>query len=129
MGYNTTTATVGVLGFNGKVLAVSGDGSLLLVSDPIANATYLYSTSLASRVATAVGGATAGALTPDNQWSLSVIGQNLVRQGNNVPIATTALSYTPNNIDVLAQGSLAFITSSTGHSVDVRPAIKATCKL
>ena len=71
MGYNTTSATVGVLGFNGKVLAVSGDGSLLLVSDPIANATYLYSTSLASRVATAVGGATAGTLTPDNQWSLS----------------------------------------------------------
>jgi hypothetical protein len=67
-----------------------------------------------------VSAATAGTLTPDNQWSLSLIGQNLVRQGLNVPITTTALSAAPTDIDVLAQGSLAFITSSAGKSIDIR---------
>ena len=118
--YNSASNTVGELPFNGKVLAVSGDGSLLLVSDPGGNATYLYSVTQGARVATAVSAATAGTITPDNQWSLSVIGQNLVRQGLNVPITTTALSAAPTDIDVLAQGSLAFIASSAGKSIDVR---------
>ncbi len=120
MVYSTVTAAVSALGFNGKVLGVSPDGSLLLVSDSGSNATYLYNTTLGLKVATAVGAATAGTMTPDDQWSLSLIGQALVRQGNNVPITTTNLSATPNGVDVLAQGSLAFITSSAGHSIDVR---------
>ncbi len=120
MVYNTTTAVVTVLPFNGIVLGVSGDGSLLLVADSANNATYLYSNSFAAKLATAVGPATAGTLTPDNQWSLSLIGQAMVREGNSVAITTTKLNSVPNDIDVLAQGSLAFITSSAGQSVDVR---------
>ncbi len=120
MVYNITTATVTGLPFAGKILGLSADGSLLLVSDSANNATYLYSTSFSAKLATAVGAATAGALTPDNQWSLSLIGQNLVRQGNGVPITTTKLSAVPTGIDVLAQGSLTFITSNAGQSVDIR---------
>jgi len=120
MVYSTVTAAVSTLGLNGKVLAVSADGSLLLISDSANNATYLYNTTLGAKVATAVGAATAGTTTPDDQWSLALIGQAMVRQGNNVPITTTNLSAVPNGIDVLAQGSLAFITSSAGHSIDIR---------
>lgn len=120
MVYTTTTSAVTALPFNGKVLAVSADGSLLLVADSANNATYLYSTTQSAKVATAVGTASAATVTPDDQWSLSLIGQNLVRQGNSVPIATTALAATPTSIDVLAQGSLAFISSNSGHTVDVR---------
>lgn len=120
MVYNTITAAVTGLSLNGKVLGVSSDGSLVLFSDPNGNATYLYSSTNTVNVATAVGAATAGTLTPDDQWSLSLIGQTLVREGNSVPITTTKLNTAPTGIDVLAQGSLAFITSSTGQSVDVR---------
>jgi hypothetical protein len=120
MVYTSTTNVVSVLPFNGKVLGVSNDGSLLLVANSTANATYLYSTSLSTTLATAVGPATAGILTPDDEWSLSLIGQAMVRQGNSVPITTTSLNAMPTDIDVLAQGSLAFITSSSGQSVDVR---------
>ncbi len=120
MVYTTTTGAVTVLPFNGKMLGVSNDGSLLLVATSAGNATYLYSNTLSSLLATAVGPAAAGILTPDDEWSLSLIGQAMVRQGDSVPITTTKLNATPNDIDVLAQGSLAFITSSTGQSVDVR---------
>ncbi len=119
MVYNTTNG-VTTLPFNGKVLAVTPDGSTILVADQAGNATYFYSNTEVIKVATATGVATSGAMTPDSQWSLSLIGQTLVRMGNSVANATTALSYAPGNIDLLAQGSLAFITSSSAHSVDVR---------
>ena len=119
MVFNTSTG-VTVLPFNGKVLAVTADGSTILVADRDGNATYFYSNLNSAKVATALGVATSGTMTPDSQWSLSLIGQGLVRMGNNVPITTTNLSYVPTGIDVLAQGSLAFITSSSAHSIDVR---------
>jgi len=120
MDYNTTKAVVSTLPFNGKILAVSGDGSALLVSDTAGNATFLYSTTNGARFATAVGPATAGAITPDNQWSVSGIGPSAVRIGNGVPIISTKLNYTPAAIDFLASGSLTFLTNPTGQSVDVR---------
>jgi len=120
MFYNVSTATVTAMPFNGTVLAVSGDGSLLLVADFTANATYLYDVTDNANLATFPGTAIAGAITPDSQWSLSLIGQGLVRSGDSVPVVTTNLSYTPNFIDLLSQGSLAFITSSGSHFIDVR---------
>jgi hypothetical protein len=120
MDYSTTTATVTTLPFNGKILAITADGTALLVSDSAGNGTFLYSTANAARIATAVGAATAGAVTPDSQWSLSLIGPTVVRVGNNVPIISTNLTYTPSAIDVLAQGSLTFITNPGGQAVDVR---------
>ena len=59
-------------------------------------------------------------MTPDDEWSLFVSGQKLVRQGYSAATAYTSLNYTPDAIGLLAQGSLAFITSSSAHSVDVR---------
>jgi hypothetical protein len=120
MVYDTSTATVTSLSFNGKVLGVSADGSLVLFSDSVASATYLYDAADTTVLATAPGPAVAGALTPDSQWSLSLIGQGLVRTGDSVPLITTKLTYTPSFIDLLAQGSLAFVTSSASHLVDVR---------
>jgi hypothetical protein len=120
MQYNASTAAVTTLRFNGKVLGISADGSLLLVADPVTNSTYLYDISLGSTLATAVGPATAGALTPDNLWSMSLIGQTMVRTGYTVPIITTNLNAAPNGIDISAQGSLTYITSSAGHAVDIR---------
>jgi hypothetical protein len=120
MFYNVSTATVTAMGFNGTVLAVSSDGTLLLVADFTANATYLFDVTDNVKLATFTGTAIAGAITPDSQWSLSLVGQGLVRSGDSVPVVTTNLSYTPNFIDLLSQGSLAFITSSGSHSIDVR---------
>jgi len=116
--YDTSTSTVTPLGFNGKVLAVASDGSLLLVSDSVANTTYLYDVADSILLVSAPGTAVAGAITPDSQWSLSPIGQGLLRMGDSVPNITTKLNYTPAGIDLLSQGSLMFITSAG--AVDTR---------
>lgn len=118
--YDSSASTITSLGFNGKVLAIASDGSFLLVSDSVANTTYLYDVADSIITATIPGTAVSGTITPDSQWSLALIGQGLVRTGDSVPLVTTALPYTPNSIDLLSQGSLAFITSSSAHSVDVR---------
>ena len=120
MVYNSSNNTVTTLGFNGKALAIAADGSFVLFADSGANSTYLYDAADTIILATAPGIAGAGAITPDSQWSLSLIGQTLVRTGDSVPLVTTKLTYTPNFIDFLSQGSLAYITSSASHFVDVR---------
>lgn len=117
--YNPTVGLT-TLPFNGRVLAVTPDGTTILVADRDGNATYFYSYSNLTKVATALGVATAGTMTPDSQWGLSLIGNSLVREGYNVALTTTSLAYAPTDIDLLAQGSLAFITSNSAHSVDVR---------
>jgi len=120
MVYNTSSG-VATLGFNGKVLAISNDGSLVLVSDSGANTTYLYDAADTTLLTSFPGTAISAAITPDSQWSLSLIGPDLVRAGDSVPTVTTDLmKYTPNFIDLLAQGSLAFITSSGSHLINVR---------
>ena len=120
MQYSTTSATVTTLPFNGIVLAVTPDGSSILVTDPASNGTFFYSIASSFTTATTAGAAIAGTVTPDSQWSLSLIGQTLVRMGNSVPVTPTKLTVAPSGIDVLAQGSLMFITSSSAASVDVR---------
>ncbi len=120
MVFSRANSSVTRLGFNGKVLAIASDGAYLVVYDQSVNGTYFYSVASNVILQTAYGTATAATVTPDNEWGLSLIGQQLVRQGNGVSQAATDLGYAPNGIDVLAQGSLTFITGSSTHAVDVR---------
>jgi len=108
------------MSFNGKVLAISNDGHYLVVFDNSINGTYFFDTTRNTIITTANGIATSSILTPDNQWSLSTVGQQLVRQGATAPTVATNCNYTPKTIGLLSQGSLAFITSSSAHSIDVR---------
>ena len=123
MVYDTSAGTVNTLGFNGKVLAISQDGNTLIVYDKSVNGTYFFTTSNSQILSTAYGVDIGSAVTPDANWSLSLITQQtqqLVRQGNSVPTVAMNLSYTPVAIDLLGQGSLTFITGSDSHSIDVR---------
>lgn len=120
MGFTKSTATFTRLGFNGKVLAISADGAYLVVYDKSVNGTYFYDTSSQVILQTAYGVGLAAAITPDSQWGLSLVNQQLVRQGNSVAQNATNLGYSPNGIDLLAQGSLAFITANGTHEVDIR---------
>jgi trimeric autotransporter adhesin len=120
MVYTVSSASFTRLSFNGKVLALSPDATYLVVYDKSVNGIYFYDTSSQVILETAYGAGLAAAITPDSEWALSLANQQLIRQGNSVTQTTTNLGYTPNGLDLLAQGSLAFITSSGNHAVDVR---------
>jgi hypothetical protein len=120
MVYDPTANTISRLSASGKVLAVNSNETALLISDPSNAGTYFFDISTNTLVLGSAGTSSSGVFTPDGAWTLFVSGQNLVRQGYNAATNYTSLSYTPNSIGLLAQGSLAFITSSSAHSVDVR---------
>jgi hypothetical protein len=120
MVFSRAASSITRLKFNGKLLALTADGAYLVVYDKSVNGTYFYSVASNVILQTAYGTGAAATVTPDNQWGLSLIDQQLARQGNGVAQNTTNLGYAPNAIDVLAQGSLTFITSSSTHAVDVR---------
>jgi hypothetical protein len=120
MYYDTSTSTVSTLGFNGKLLAITSDGIHLVVFDKSSNATYFYNVSTNVFDSIAYGIGTAAVTTPDNQWSLSLIDRQVVRQGVAVGTTPTNLGYQPSGVAVLASGSVMYITNSAGHSVDLR---------
>ncbi len=120
MVYSVAGGTVTRLGFNGKVLAIAPDGSYVVFFDKSTNGIYFYSPSVNQVLSTVYGIGAAAAMTPDSEWSLSLVNQQVIRQGYSIPPLATNLGYDSNGIDLLAQGSLAFITSSSAHSVDVR---------
>jgi hypothetical protein len=120
MVYDPTANSINRLTASGKVLAVNADESALLVSDNTNGLVYFFNIAININTFVTPGTTSSGLMTPDTQWSLFLTGQQLVRQGFSAPPVATNLNYTPNSIGLLAQGSLAFITSSSGHSIDVR---------
>ena len=120
MVWDSSRNVVSTLGFNGRLLAITSDGIHLVVFDKTSNATYFYNTSTNTFDSTAYGIGIAAVTTPDDSWSLSLIDQQLVRQGFDVATTPTNLGYQPIGVGVLAQGSVMYITSSAGNSVDIR---------
>jgi hypothetical protein len=120
MVYDTSANTITTLSVNGTVLAASSDANFLLIADPGTNLTYFYSPVSNATVFSAIGTALSGVITPDNKWSLSAVGQQLLREGVSAAPLFTPLSYTPNNVGIFPEGSLTYVSSSGSHSIDVR---------
>lgn len=120
MVYDPSASTITRLVVNGKVIAVTPDESALLVSNAATGQVFFLNLSSNSVVFLSPGTTTSGVMTPDSEWSLFLTNQQLVRQGYSAPTVATNLNYTPNSIGLLAQGSLAFISNSSGHAIDVR---------
>jgi hypothetical protein len=115
-----TTLSINSSAIKGTVLAVSPDGNYLLVADSASNQSYYVNLASSSILFLHTFFTSSGAFTPDSKWLLLLGGPNLYRDINGLSTTTTNLGYQPNNVDLLAQGSLAFITSSNAHAVDVR---------
>ena len=104
----------------GTILAISPDGSYLLVSDSISGTTYFFATSNSSALLTHAVTAGAAAFTPDDQ-SVSFLAAQQLYYDTTVPSSTfTNLPYIPTSIGVSAQGGMTYVTSSGLGAIDVR---------
>jgi hypothetical protein len=104
----------------GTILAISADGSYLLVSDSATGNTYYYSTSASASVLVHAVTATSAAFTPDGQSVSFLAGQQLYYDTNTPSSTFTNLPYVPNAIDVSAQGGMTYVSSSALGAIDVR---------
>jgi len=120
MVYSKSANTVTALPFDGKILAITPDSTSLVVYDKGADATYFYNIAGQTILEIASGTSVGATVTPDSEWGLSAIDQQLVRQGNSVSQDTTNLGYAPNAIDLLSQGSLIYVTGNATKAVDIR---------
>ena len=104
---DVASASVGTAaGINGKVLAVSRDGSRIVVFDSIKNTLYIAGGTTTSFPAT---GVTAAAFSPDGYKAFIVGGSNLYTYSPVVAFRTDALSAPANDAAFLNSGALGFL--------------------
>jgi hypothetical protein len=104
----------------GTILAISPDGSYLLVSNSSTSTTYLFSTSSSTSPLAHVVAATAAAFAPNGQSVSFLAGQQLYYDTTVPSSAITNLPYVPNSIDLSAQGGMTYVTSSALGAIDNR---------
>lgn len=119
MSVDTGTGAVSTSFVHGKVQSISPDGKFLLVADTNGGTDYI-NLSTNSLVLSHPFPPVSGVFTPDSKWLLFLSGQTLYRDAASLGSSNFALNYQPTAIDLLAQGSLAFITNNAGHAIDVR---------
>lgn len=108
----------------GKIVAASPDGNYLLVSDSASGNVYVYATKTARALQTQTVTSFAGAFTPDSQSVSFLVPGNLLYYDTVFPTSTfVSLPFTPNAIDVSAEGGMTYITSAALGAIDIR----ATC--
>jgi hypothetical protein len=121
MTVDVTSAAVTVsTGAIGTILAISADGSYLLVADSSTTTTYLFNTSSSSSTLAHAVTATSAAFAPDSQ-SVSFLAAQQLYYDTTTPSSTfTNLPYVPNSIDLSAQGGMTYVTSTSLGALDVR---------
>ena len=102
------------------MLGISPDGTYLLISNTTGNVVYLYyipgsSLNQAQSVTT-----NAVAFTPDSRSVSFLVGTTGLLRHHLPSTTITSLPYVPNSLDVNAEGSLTYVTSSASHAIDVR---------
>ncbi len=106
---------------NGTVIAISPNGGYLLLSDNIGNVVYNFVISTQGLPFTNPGiTTTSGAYTPDSNFDSWISTNQLLAAYPTAFVSATPLPYTTNAMDFIAQGGLTYITSSSGHEIDVR---------
>jgi len=113
---NTVTANVGA---PGKVLAVSPDGTRVVVAS--SSTVYLFSTG--SVQALSIAGATAADFSPDNLKAFIVAGSNLYVLQAGTALLTLPLSAAAPDVSFLASGAFAYLAGGAASAVTAR----ATC--
>jgi hypothetical protein len=126
MAVNLTTNTISTYSLNGTIVAVSPNGSFMLISDSVANSVYSFNLTNQTLQYISAGNTTSSsAYTPDSAWNEWVNGTTFVYGLPIVGQSTLPLGYTANALDIIAQGGLTFVTSSGSHEVDVRSTCNA----
>lgn len=117
---DTVTAGVTTAAVPGQILAISPDGSYLLISNSAGGATYFYNIANSTAILAQAAVATAGAFTADSKSVSYLAGQQLYYQTTAPSNNNTTLPYTPNAIDVSAEGGVTYVTGSSAGAIDVR---------
>ena len=120
MTVDTAAGTVTVSSISGTVQAVSPNGAYLLISDSAGGVTFLYNISNSTPVVAQTVTSTAAAFTPDSASVSFLAGQQLFYDTTAPSNTITSLPYTPNAIDVSAQGGLTYVTGTAAGAIDVR---------
>ena len=110
---------------NGTVVAISPDGQYMVLSDGVANNVYAVNLIKQTLTYSSTGNTTtSSAYTPDSGYNNWVNGTQLAFGLQSSSPTFLTLGYTANALDFIAQGGLTYLTSSSGHEIDVR----STCK-
>jgi hypothetical protein len=121
------SGTVTTLALNGSLVAISPDGTYLLVSDSVSGNVFYYSVSSATVASTSAGFTTSSsAFAPSSSFNEWVSGTDLasgLQSGVQIGLpgnAYTTLPYTAAALDISAQGGLTYITGNSPSQIDVR---------
>jgi hypothetical protein len=106
----------------GKVLAVSPDGSKLVVSDTTDSPNQVFVFDTASSIPTAfqITGATAADFSPDSFKAFIVAGSTLYVYSKLDALQTIALSAPANDVSFLAEGAFAYLAGGNPSGVTVQ---------
>ncbi len=122
-----SSGTVTTFAINGTIVAVSPNGQYMLLSDSATNNVYavnLINQTLTSSTASYT--TAAAAYTPDSGFYNWLNGMQLAFGFQASSPGFLDLGYTTNAFDFIAQGGLTYITSSSGHQIDVRSTCNAS---
>jgi len=109
----------------GNVLAISPDGSRVIVSDTAETPNQVFVvSSTGATVALNIGGATAAAFSPDNLKAFIVAGQKLYIYSALEALRSVPLGATATDVAFLASGLVGYIVDSSG--VTFRPTCDST---
>lgn len=107
-------------GAPGTILAISPDGTYLLISNSATGFVYLFDTSSSTVQLTHQLTATAAAFTSDNS-SVTFLSGNQIYYDTTTPLASFYnLSFTPTGVDISAQGGVTYVTGAALGAIDVR---------
>lgn len=109
----------------GKVLAVSPDGSTVIVSDTAdtPNQLYWYKVTANSSTPYSITGATAAGFSPDSMKAFVAAGNNLYLFSNQDAMQTFSLNAPANGVAFLPQGGTAAISGGTPSGITLRDTI------
>lgn len=126
MAIATGATSVTTFGVSGTILAISPDGTSMLLSDNVNNKLVYFNITTGVVVDTEPNTtATSSAFTPDSDYNVFV---NSTELGVGFPtgfLASVTPPFTPSFVDLMAQGGLIYISSASGHEIGTY----STCNL
>ena len=115
-----SSGTAALAAAGGTIEAISDDGNYLLLSDSNGG-TLNYFNLATGAISSTVNGinVNSSAYTPDSKYNVWVTGSQFGYGLQTGSPGILTLPYTANAVDVIAEGSLTYITSAMAHEVDI----------
>lgn len=118
----TTNAVNNVTSAAGKVLAVSPDGNLVILSDTVdtPNQVFIFNTTSQKSTMFLINGATAAAFSPDSLKAYIVAGSTLYVYSKVDALRTIPLAAPASDVAFLAEGAFAYLAGGSPSAITVR---------